>query len=156
MFNSNLRKAALYFVFTLIGSNILVAQKGDSLLQKRIQFRQYVFEAQAISTQQGNIQLQGSVFKVRVTYDSIIAILPFYGNSYSPQFGRSEDDIINFVSTNFEYTDVAKKKGKWEITMEPKDAKGIRIFLTVFNNGDAQMEAINPRKQTMLYKGYVW
>ena len=149
-------KAVLLFAFTMISSSTLDAQENDSLIQKRIRNQQFVFVPQSFSSPSVTMPIMTRDFELRVTTDSIIAILPYFGKSYTPQFGRSDDDGIKFISTDFEYSAIAKKKGKWEITMEPKDAKGVRLFLTVFNNGDAQMDVTSPRRETMLFKGYVW
>jgi hypothetical protein len=149
-------KATFFFAFIIIGSGTLDAQENDSLIQRRIRAQQYVFVPQSFSSSSVTTPIMTRDFELRVLPDSIIAILPYFGKSYTPQFGRSDDDGIKFTSTDFEYSAVAKKKGKWEITMEPKDAKGVRLFLTVFSNGDAQMDVTSPRRETMLYKGYVW
>lgn len=149
-------KASLLFAFILISSITVDAQENDSLLQKRIQNQQFVFVPLSVSSSSVTMSVLARDYKLEVTTDSVIANLPYFGNSNTPMFGRSYDDAIIFASTNFEYSAVAKKKGKWEITIEPKDTKGIRVFLTVFNNGDAQMDVTNPRKETMVFKGYVW
>lgn len=149
-------KAAVLFLFTLISSGTLHAQGNDSLLQKRIQAQQFVFVPQSYSSATVTMPTVAMDYELRVLTDSVIAILPYFGKSYAPQFGRSDDDGIRFTSTEFAYSAVAKKRGKWEITIEPKDAKGVRIFLTVFNNGDATMDVTSPRRETMSYKGYVW
>jgi Domain of unknown function (DUF4251) len=149
-------KAALLFAFTMTGSSTLNAQDNDSLIQQRIRYQQYVFVPQTFSSPSITMPVTTRDFELRVTTDSIIAILPYYGQSHSAQFGRSDDDGIKFTSTDFEYSAVVKKKGKWEITIKPKDAKGIRLFLTVYNNGEAQMDVTSPGKESMLFKGYVW
>lgn len=149
-------KATLLFAFILTGSLTVNAQENDSLLQKRIRQQEYVFVPQTFSSPSFTTGIMSPDYKLRVTTDSVIVNLPYFGKSNTPQFGRSDDDGITFASTDFEYSAVAKKKGKWEITIKPKDAKGVRLFLTVFDNGDAQMDVTSPRKETMLFKGYVW
>src|SRR4030095_8326381 len=135
---------------------IINAKKNDSLMQKKIQNKQYVFVPQTYSSPTLTIPINTIDFQLRVTADSVIASLPYFGRSHTAQIGRSDDDGIKFTSTNFYYSAVAKKKGKWEISIEPKDAKGVRLFLTVFNNGDAQMDVTSPSRETMLFKGYIW
>jgi hypothetical protein len=149
-------KSAFLFAFTVIVACTLDAQENDSLIQKRILNQQYVFVPQSFSSQSSTMPVMTNDFSLRVSTDSIIVTLPYYGQSHTAQFGRSEDDGIKFTSTNFEYAAVPKKKGKWEITIKPKDAKGVRLFLTIFNNGDAQMDVTSPGKESMLFKGYVW
>ncbi len=155
--NSNYFLKAVYlFAFMMAGSFVVAAQDNDSLIQQRIRQQEYVFVPQSCSSPSFNTPITSTIFKLQVTTDSIIAIFPYFGQSNTPQFGRSDDNLIQFSSTDFEYTAVPKKKGKWEITIKPKDAKGIRLFLTVYNNGEAQMDVTSPRRESMLYKGYVW
>lgn len=149
-------KAALVFAFAIIGSGTLDAQENDSLIQRRIRAQQYVFVPLSCSSSSANTPIISREYKLELTGDSVIAILPYFGQSNTPQIGRSDDDGIKFTSTDFAYSAVPKKKGKWEITIEPKDSKGIRVFLTIFNNGDAQMDVTSPRRETLLFKGYVW
>jgi hypothetical protein len=152
-----LSKVSIFFLFIFISLSSINAQEGDSLLQKRIRNQQYVFVPLSFSSYTVTMPTLTRDFEFRVTIDSLIAILPFFGQSYSQQFGGAlNENGINFISTNFDYTAVEKKKSKWEITIKPKDTRGIQIFLTVFNNGNAQMQVINPRKETMILSGYVW
>jgi hypothetical protein len=140
----------------MTGPCTLDAQENDSLVQRRIRNQQYVFVPQSFSSPSVYMPIMARDYKLEVTTDSILAILPYFGKSYRAQFGRSDDDGIRFTSINFAYSAVAKKKGKWEITIEPKDASGVRLFLTIYKNGEAQMDVTSPLKETMLFKGYVW
>ena len=152
-----LTRVALLFIVTVTGLRTLDAQENDSLIQRRIRQQQYVFVAQTFSSQSTSARTLVGDFQVKVTADSVAANLPYFGQSYSPQFGRSTDDEgIRFISTSFEYSAVAKKKGRWEITIKPKDSRGTQMFLTVYSNGESKMEVTSPRKETMLFNGYVW
>jgi hypothetical protein len=153
-------KAILLFAFSMTGYCTLNAQinarDNDSLIQRRIRAQQFVFVPQSVSSSYVTMPINSVGYSVSVTTDSVIGVLPYNGRSYTVRHDRSDDEGMKFVSTNFKYSSVAKKKGKWEITIEPIDAKGIRLFLTVFNNGDAEMDVESPAKETMLFKGYVW
>ncbi len=147
----------LFFAFSFTGLSTINAQDNDSLIQLRIRSQQYVFVPQSFSSQSVNTSITTRDYKLEVKNDSVIVMLPYFGKSDRAQYGRADDDAgIRFTSTNFAYSAVAKKKGKWEISIEPKDAKGVRLFLTIYKNGDAQMDVTSPLKETMLYKGYVW
>jgi len=153
---NHLIKPTLLFAIIVVSSFTADAQENDSLLQKRIQQQEYVFVPQTFSSTSFTTAIMSPDYKIRVTTDSVHVNLPYYGRSNTPQIGRSDEDGITFISTDFEYAAVAKKKGKWEITIKPKDAKGVRFFLTVYSTGEAQMDVTSPRKESMLFKGYVW
>ena len=149
--------AFLLFAFSFTGFCTIDAQDNDSLVQLRIRSQQYVFVPQSFSSPSIYAPIMAKDYKLEVKNDSVIVALPYFGKSDRAQFGRADDDAgIRFTSTSFAYSAVAKKKGKWEITIEPKDAKGVRLFLTIYKNGDAQMDVTSPLKETMLFKGYVW
>lgn len=153
---NNFKKAAFLLVISIAVYNTIDAQESESQVQKRIRSQQYNFMPESFSSSTVARQITSRNYELRVTTDSIIAILPYFGTSYSAQFGRLDDNGITFTSTNFKYTAVPKKKGKWEISIEPHDAKGIRIFLTAFRNGYAQMDVTSPGREMMSFKGYVW
>jgi Domain of unknown function (DUF4251) len=148
-------KVLILIAFIVTSYCTLDAQEIDDQLQKSIRNQQYVFVALSFTSPSVNNPRMITDYDLRVTTDSIIANLPFFGQNYSPQIGRSDDDGIRFTSVNFEYSAVAKKKGKWVITIKPKDKKGVQIFLTVYNNREATMEVSSPNKETMIFKGYV-
>ncbi len=151
-------KALFLFAFIVMGSTTLDAQDNDSLLQQRIRQKEYVFVPQSCTSSSGTVPISSRDYKLEVFNDSVKANLPYFGRSNTPQIGgiNTDDLTIVFSTTDFAYSAVAKKKGKWEIEIQPKDAKGIRVYLTVFSNGDAQLDITSPRKESMQFKGYVW
>ncbi len=103
----------------------------------------------------GNISLTGSNYDVRITPDSVIAYLPYYGRSFSAPMDR--DDVgFKFTSTKFTYENEKGKKGSWQITVNPKDTKeGVRMSLSISSSGYASLVVISNNKQSISYNGYL-
>jgi hypothetical protein len=154
MANNHIIKATGLFMLIIAASGHLAAQQTDSL-KKKPEVKKFVFIPLSFSSPSFTTPIASTDHKLEVSADSVVANLPYFGNSNSPQFGRSDDQVIEFVSTDFEYSTEIKKKGKYEITIKPKDARGVRLFMTLYSDGEAQLDVTSPRRQSMTFKGYI-
>ncbi len=103
----------------------------------------------------GNIDLTGGNYDVRVTPDSLIAYLPYYGRSFSAPMDRNESGF-KFTSTKFSYENTTRKRGGWQISINPKDTKeSVRMSLNISDSGYATLVVNSNNKQTITYNGYL-
>lgn len=103
----------------------------------------------------GNINLSGSNYDVKITGDSVVAYLPYYGRSYNAPIGN-EDSGFKFTSKNFSYTNEKRKKGGWQVAINSKDAKeNPRMVLTIAENGYASLVVSSNNKPSISYNGYL-
>lgn len=103
----------------------------------------------------GNINLTGSNYDVRISPDSVMAYLPYYGRAFSAPINH-DDNGYKFTSTKFSYKNSTRKKGGWEITINPQDTKdNVRMNLTVTVNGYATLTVSSNNKQSITYNGYL-
>ncbi len=102
------------------------------------------------------INLTGSQYDVRVTKDSVVAFLPYYGRSYSAPLDPSEGGI-KFTSKDFTYTESKNKKGAYTIQINTKDVKreNYRFTINISTNGYAQLTASSVNKQPIIFNGYL-
>lgn len=130
------------------------AQKDSAIVRQNIEGHRFIFVAQTASPQRGRLVQLTSQYDLRVTPDSVISALPYYGRAYSAPYGSS-DGGIQFTSTKFEYKSVWKKK-KWEITIKPGDFNDVNeMNLTVFPNGNASLRVQSTNRQTISFSGYI-
>ncbi len=148
-------KTSALLTFTIIFSGIVNGQSIDSLIQQRIRGQQYNFVARSAESLTMTNPVNSGIIGLKVLPDSVVADLPYFGRSFAVGHTQPDNDI-KFVSTDFKYEAIPKKKGKWEINIVAKDAKGVRFILVVFNDGSAEMDVISPGREAMTYKGYVW
>lgn len=103
----------------------------------------------------GNISLTGSSYDLRITADSVVSYLPYYGRSFSAPIGRDESGF-RFTSKKFSYTSKATKKGGWSININSQDVRdNVRMNLSVTQNGYATLNVVSNNKQSISYNGYI-
>ncbi len=103
----------------------------------------------------GNIDLTGGNYDVRITPDSLISYLPYYGRAFSAPIDRNESGF-KFTSTKFSFESTTRKKGGWQININPKDTKeSVRMSLNISDNGYATLVVSSNNKQTITYNGYL-
>jgi hypothetical protein len=131
------------------------AQQKETVIKNKVQERSFVFKVQSVSPMRGSMRQLTSEYDLRVTPDSIISWLPYFGRAYSAPINPSEAGI-KFTSTNFNYTVATRNKNRWDITIKPKDATDInQLFLTVFANGSASLQVISNNRDPISFSGYI-
>jgi hypothetical protein len=125
-----------------------------STLQNFIQSKQFVFKAQTVLPMTGAARQLTSDYDVRFNGNSITAYLPYFGRAYSAGYG--EGGGIDFTSTKFDYSVKQRKKGGWDITISPKDAKDVReMNFTVSEKGYATLQVSSDNRQPISFMGYI-
>lgn len=104
----------------------------------------------------GSINLTGSQYDVRVTKDSIVAYLPYYGRSFQAPMDPTQGGI-KFTSKDFTYTESKNKKGSYTIQINTKDVKreNYRFTINISTNGYASLTASSMNKQPIIFNGYL-
>ncbi|MGF1923867.1 MAG: DUF4251 domain-containing protein [Bacteroidia bacterium] len=164
-------KRILFCLFTIVSFSVN-AQTDTTTTKRIVEAKNYIFVASSALPMNsseinnilsrmpggnggGSIDLTGASYDVRITGDSLVAYLPYYGRSFSAPIGR-DDTGYKFTSTKFAYEKTARKKGGWQITINPKDTKeSVRMNLTVGTNGYATLIVNSNNKQSITYNGYI-
>ncbi|NII84905.1 MULTISPECIES: DUF4251 domain-containing protein [unclassified Pedobacter] len=102
------------------------------------------------------INLTGSQYDVKVTKDSIVAYLPYFGRSFSAPMDPTQGGI-KFTSKDFTYTESKNKKGVYTIQINTKDVKreNYRFTINISTNGYASLTASSVNKQPIIFNGYL-
>lgn len=135
----------------------LTQNKKDKQAQIKnmVEARNYVFKAQTAIPTAGSVRQLNSDFDLRVSKDTIVSDLPYFGRAYTAPINPSEGPL-RFTSTDFQYTATGKKKGGWDITITPKDRQDPRqLTLTIFENGTASVVVTSYNRQPISFNGYV-
>ncbi|HEX8461202.1 MAG TPA: DUF4251 domain-containing protein [Segetibacter sp.] len=158
-----IKKTLLFIALVTLSTGISHAQnsKNDKNELKRkeisnlIDTKNYIFEARTALPTSGRQVNLTSTYDVRVSGDSIITYLPFFGRAYVAPMNPNEGGI-KFTSTSYSYNVKDRKKGGWDITILPKDAKDVRqMFLTVSEDGYATLNIISTNRSAISYNGIV-
>lgn len=147
---------SLFFTLALFAvSWVAKAQEKDSAeIRKAIESQNYVFKAQQVYPQNGNVRILTSDYDLAVSGDTIISYLPFFGRAYVAPINPS-DGGIKFSSTDFTYK-MKNNRNRWEVMIKPKDASEVQeMHLEIFDNGNATLRVISTNRQNISFNGYI-
>lgn len=132
-----------------------IAQGDKAAVKSSVESKKFVFHAQTALPSSGRSRQLTSEYSLRISGDSLVSNLPFYGRAYSVPYG-SHDGGFNFTSTKFEYSATPGKKKGWNISIKPKDVTDFREFsLSLSDNGYGTLQALTNNRQPMSFTGYI-
>ena len=160
-----MKKIASVLVITcliaLIGckSKVLTAEqqaKVDGNIQK-IENHNLTFSATNASPLSGRSIALTDTYFLKISADTVIARLPYFGRSYIAPTDPSNIGI-DFLSTNFDYKAEQTKRGMYNITIIPKDLskmeeRGIKLFLSLGDNGYGTLQVSFTNRQPISFYG---
>jgi hypothetical protein len=151
-----MKKFSLLFLTFLTLSLVSYAQLSPpEKLQTSVDSKSFVFEARQTSGVRGGMIQLDPGFTLLVSPDKVTGDLPFYGRSFTATPGSS-DGGLKFEFSEFDYTVKLRKKGGWDITIEPTESNDIRsIYLTVQKTGNASLRITSNSKESMSYTGII-
>jgi hypothetical protein len=107
--------------------------------------------AQPISGQKRYIT--GSYY-VHCRKDTLIVALPYYGRLNSAA-GASNQDPLDFKSTEFKITKEKRKKGGWFVTIKSPNSEIQSMNFTFFDNGTAQANFTMTNRSAIDFSGKI-
>lgn len=148
-------------LIALIGckSKVLTAEqqaKVDNNIQK-IENHNLTFSATNASPLSGRSIALTDTYFLKISADTVIARLPYFGRSYIAPTDPSNIGI-DFLSTNFDYKAEQTKRGMYNITIMPKDLskmeeRGIKLFLSLGDNGYGTLQVSFTNRQPISFYG---
>ncbi len=100
------------------------------------------------------LDLSNGRYYLRITKDSIVADLPFFGRAFSAPM-NTDNTGTRFTSKDFKYS-TSRKKKNWIITIEPKDVQDSqKLILRISDSGSAILSVNNYNRQTISFDGYI-
>jgi hypothetical protein len=139
----------------LLSTGVYAQDLDKQQVQNAVQTKEFVFKAQTVMPMSGGSRQLTTEYDVKFLGDSIVSYLPYFGRAYTASYS-SQDGGINFTSTKFDYKAKAGKKGAWEVTVKPKDAKEIQeMNFTISENGSASLRVTSTNKQPISFHGHI-
>jgi len=86
--------------------------------------------------------------------DTLIVALPYYGRLNSAA-GASNQDPLDFKSTDFKITKEKRKKGGWLVTIKPSNSEVQSMNFTFFDNGSAQANFTMTNRSAIDFSGKI-
>ncbi len=145
----------LLFVLLLFCVEAGQAQDENTSIKSAIESRRFAFDAQTVTPAAGRTrQIAGERYSIRVSGDSLVSELPYFGRAFSAPL--SGGGGIRFTSVKYNYAIKNRKRGGWDIELQPGDVTDLRKFvLTVFENGSATLRALSNNRQPISFNGTV-
>jgi hypothetical protein len=97
--------------------------------------------------------ITGSYY-VQCRKDTLIVALPYYGKLNSPA-GASNENPLDFKSTEFKLTKQKRKKGGWLVTIKSANPEVQSMDFTFFDNGSAQVTFTMTNRSGINFSGKV-
>ena len=124
-------------------------------LSSAIDSKHYIFKARTALPMSGRSRQLSSEYDIRITGDTLVSYLPYFGRAYAAPMDPSRGGI-QFTSVKFEYDVVKREKGGWNIRLRPQDVKEVREFiLTVSAEGYGSLQATSINRQPISFNGYL-
>lgn len=132
--------------------------KDESFIQlkNQIDSANYIFRPKSVMPVGGSSINLSSTYSLKVTKDTIIADLPYFGRAYSASLGNS-DVGIKFISTDFTYKSIFNNsKNKWNVKIITNDTKGrIELSLAINSSGYGTLSIYDPSRQVVIFYGII-
>lgn len=128
--------------------------KKAAEIRQMVNTRNFVFKAQFALPMGGNSIQLTSDYDVRVSKDTVICYLPYFGRAYTAPIDPSEGGI-HFTSKDFQYNVSNKRKGGWDIVIKPKDAKDVQqLTFYISESGYGSLQVTDNNRQPISFNGY--
>jgi len=117
--------------------------------------KNFVFEVQSASPMRGRTVHLSPGSTLKVSADTVVSDLPYYGRAHSAPMNPS-DAGIKFTSSDFTYDVKDRKKSGWDVTIKVKDGtRTHQIYLTISSNGSASVRVVSSDRDSISYNGYI-
>ena len=128
----------------------------EAAIKKNVDGKTYTFIAdRAMPLGGGTIELT-SIYDIRITPDSVISYLPYFGRAYFDVGYNPTDQGVKFTSTKFNYSEAQAKHGGWNITLKPQDVKHMQsliFYLSPSGYGTLTVTTVN--RDVITYQGHL-
>lgn len=148
---------ALFFLVTFVIS--AQNKDTDTNIFEIIDSKQFVFEAESLTSSSGFHKNLTTHYELRVDRDSVSASLPFFGRAYSGAYagdgGISFDNVMEEYSVELK----EKKKEKNNVTYIKFTVKGDNDYfnctLRASSSGTSSLTITSTNRQTISYMGTI-
>ncbi len=155
---------ALLIIFTslFIFSNCSSTKKPSSYqgdlsasdIKDMVDSHRFTFVAESVNPNRGRFRTLTSRYDVRVSSDSLVSYLPYFGRAYTAPIDPSEGGI-HFTSTDFSYDVTNNGSDKWNLLIKPKSQDVRQLNFTIFGNGSATLSVTSNSREPISFNGHL-
>jgi hypothetical protein len=161
---SNVLKKTLPILLIASGTQMVVlaqSAKPDKKAEKKAEIRSlvesqhYDFRATSVTPMSGRSRQLTSDYDLKITKESLVCYLPYFGRAYSAPMDPSQGGI-QFTSKEFDYTVSNGKRGGWDIQIKPKDHRDVQqMNLSLSEDGYGTLQVISTQRQPISFYGNI-
>lgn len=127
----------------------------ESRIKDMLVSKNFVFVAQTALPLRGTSVQLTSAYDLRVNGEKVETRLPYFGRAYTAPL-NPRDAGINITSTDFKYAIKERKRGGWDINIQPNDNRDVRqMLITVSEKGFARLQVTSMNRDIISYNGYI-
>ncbi len=155
----NLSSIISMFLVLFFGINQTSAQvvlKEQNAYEQILKEQDFTFTAQAYATASSEKKQMTDPYSFKVSLDSVVGVLPYYGQSYTAQINLT-DGSINFSILKYKYEFMEKKKGKYQVVIKAEDKNTTiqSFYMTIFTDGTGQVDVLSRNREPMTFYGSI-
>jgi len=143
----------VFFITSSFVRSIPLPAAQDELAQA-INNNRWDFKAEYAQPASGQRRYISGSYYVQCRKDTLIVALPYYGRLNSAA-GASNQDPLDFKSTDFKLTKEKRKKGGWLVTIKPSNSEVQSMNFTFFDNGTAQANFTMTNRSAIDFSGKI-
>lgn len=151
--------AGMLFVFIVSGCSpskhaATVAASNEAIAQA-IAADNWIFSANQVLPQRGRSRTISGGYEVVCSKDTMMFYLPYFGRAYTATIGETTSPL-DFKTTDFRFIKTKDDKGRWSITVVPKDYREVQSCdFTLYDNGTAQLNVQMTNRSAISFSGFV-
>lgn len=147
-----------FLILVFFTTSSFVRQRPSSVTQdeiaQAINNDRWDFSADYAQPSYGRSRNITGIYYVQCRKDTLIVALPYYGKLNSPA-GASNENPLDFKSTEFKLTKQKRKKGGWLVTIKSANPEVQSMDFTFFDNGSAQVTFTMTNRSGINFSGKV-
>jgi hypothetical protein len=114
----------------------------------------WLFKANVALSEYGNTRYLTGEYDVKLANKSLEVYLPYFGRAYTASM--TNQNPLNFKSTEFTYNKTEDRAGSWLITIKPTDQREVQsMTFTLFESGNAQLNVTLTNRSPINFTGFV-
>ena len=120
-----------------------------------VESQNYTFKAQSANPMSGRVVQLTSDYDLKITKESIISYLPYFGRAYTAPMDPTKGGI-QFTSKDFDYTLTPNKKDGWTALIKPKDYRDVQqMTVNISSAGYATVQVTSTNRQPITFNGQI-
>jgi len=128
------------------------SQENNNFVEQLINEKSFDFIAKSALPSKGNHISLSSAYDIKISGDTVVVYLPYYGRAYSA-ITSSDESGYKFTSTKNDFKVKQTKRG-WDVTIKPTDVpNGVQLYLNISTTGHTMLTVTENKRDAIAFNG---